>query len=87
MTWLYEARKRYGLSVLNYIVTSNHVHLIARDNGGRDTIPKSIQLIAGRKVINRSEGYELREPAAPYNLHFDPKNVVLRPENAYCWRN
>ena len=46
--WLFEARKRYGLSILNYTVTSNHVHLLARDNGDRDVIPKSIQLIAGR---------------------------------------
>ena len=45
---LYEARKRYRLSVLNYIVTSKHVHLIAQDNGNRDPIPKSIQLISGR---------------------------------------
>ena len=24
--WLYEARKRYGLCVLNYMATSNHIH-------------------------------------------------------------
>src|SRR4030043_2134088 len=46
--WLFEARKRYGLKVLNYMVTSNHVHLLVRDDGDRDVIPKSIQLIAGR---------------------------------------
>jgi putative transposase len=45
--WLYEARKRYGLSVLNYIVTSNHIHLLVKDTGS-DTIPRSMQLIAGR---------------------------------------
>ena len=26
--WLYEAKKRYGLCVLNYIATSNHIHLL-----------------------------------------------------------
>jgi len=31
--------------------------------------------VKGRKVTSKSEGYELREPAAPYNLYFDPKNV------------
>ena len=46
--WLFEARRRFGLSVLNYTVTSNHIHLVVRDNGDRDVIPKSIQLIAGR---------------------------------------
>jgi len=46
--WVFQARKRFGLSVLNYMVTSNHIHLLVRDKGGRDVIPKSIQLIAGR---------------------------------------
>ncbi len=46
--WLFEAKKRYGISILNYMVTSNHIHLLVSDDGDRDTIPKSIQLIAGR---------------------------------------
>jgi putative transposase len=46
--WLFEARKRYGLRVLNYMVTSNHVHLLLADDGEEGTIPQSIQLIAGR---------------------------------------
>jgi hypothetical protein len=33
--------------VLNYAVTSNHIHLLAKDTGG-DVIPQSIQLAAGR---------------------------------------
>lgn len=45
--WLFEARKRYGLCVLNYIVTSNHIHLLVRDRGDGE-IAKSLQLIAGR---------------------------------------
>ena len=48
IAWLFEARKRYGLSILSYIVTSNHIHLLVSDNGDEDAIPKSIQLIAGR---------------------------------------
>jgi putative transposase len=46
--WLFEARKRYGLSVLNYIATSNHVHLLVRDTGKNSCISRSMQLIAGR---------------------------------------
>ena len=46
--WLFEARKRYGLKVLNYIATSNHVHLLVADDGDERTIPESIQLIAGK---------------------------------------
>lgn len=46
--WLFEARKRYGLSILNYTVTSNHIHLLLFDSGDVKAIPKSIQLLAGR---------------------------------------
>jgi len=45
--WLFEARKRYGLCVLNYVVTSNHIHLLVHDRG-RGEIAQSMQLIAGR---------------------------------------
>ncbi len=45
--WLFEAKKRFGLCILNYIVTSNHIHLLVIDSD-KDVIPKSIQLIAGR---------------------------------------
>lgn len=45
--WLYEARKRYGLLVLNYVVTSNHIHLLVKDRGNSE-IGRSMQLIAGR---------------------------------------
>ncbi len=46
--WLFEAKKRYGLSVLNYMVTSNHIHLLVYDDSGREVISKSMQLIAAR---------------------------------------
>ena len=51
-----EARKRYGLCVLNYIVTSNHVHLLVRDRGGGE-IARSMQLVAGRTA----QEYNLRK--------------------------
>ena len=47
ISWLYEAKKRFGLAVLNYTVTSNHIHLLVRDTG-KDVIPQSMQLIAGK---------------------------------------
>ena len=46
--WLYQARKRYSLQILNYMVTSNHIHLLVADDGGRDVIPNSMKLVAGR---------------------------------------
>jgi REP element-mobilizing transposase RayT len=47
LQWLFEAKKRFGLCVLNYAVTSNHIHLLVKDTGV-DVIPRSIQLVAGR---------------------------------------
>ncbi|NNJ96717.1 MAG: hypothetical protein HKP12_06110 [Gammaproteobacteria bacterium] len=54
--WLFEARKRCGLCVLNYIITSNYIHLLVRDRGNGE-ISKSLQLIAGRtaQAYNRRE--------------------------------
>jgi putative transposase len=48
LQWLYEAKKRYGLVILNYAVTSNHIHLLVVDGKERGVIPNSIKLIAGR---------------------------------------
>ena len=45
--WLFEAKKRYGLCVINFIITSNHIHLLVVDRG-RGEITRSMQLIAGR---------------------------------------
>jgi putative transposase len=45
--WLYEAKRRFGLCVLNYMVTSNHIHLLVKDTGA-GVIAQSIQLAAGR---------------------------------------
>jgi putative transposase len=55
--WLFAARKRYGLCVLNYMVTSNHIHLLVKDTGN-DAIPNSMQLIAGRtaQAYNQRKG-------------------------------
>nr|WP_269745875.1 transposase [Desulfuromonas soudanensis] len=46
--WLYQARKRFGVEILNYAITSNHIHLVVRDGRGGNNIPAMIQLVAGR---------------------------------------
>jgi putative transposase len=51
--WLFEAKKRFGLSILNYIATSNHIHLLVKDTG-RNEIPKSIQLAATRLGLDQA---------------------------------
>ena len=47
LRWLYEARKRFGLCVLNYMVTSNHIHLLVKDTK-EGVIARSVQLAASQ---------------------------------------
>lgn len=54
--WLFEAKKRFGLKVLTYAVTCNHIHLLAADSG-RDVISKSMQLVSG----NTGQAYNARK--------------------------
>jgi putative transposase len=57
LRWLYRARRRYGLCILNYVVTSNHVHLLVLDRG-KSEIARSMQLVAGctAQQYNRRKG-------------------------------
>ena len=57
LQWLFEAKRRYGMSILNYTVTSNHIHLVVVDDGDRDAVPRSMQLVAGRCA----QGYNERK--------------------------
>ena len=54
--WLFEAKRRYGLQVLNYQVLSNHIHLLVRD-AGHGEIADSLQLVSGRTA----QEYNLRK--------------------------
>ena len=46
LCWLFEAKKRFGLRVLNYLATSNHIHLLVV-NSAPNVIAKCLQLVAG----------------------------------------
>ena len=48
--WVLASKNLFGLCILNYTITSNHVHLLILDNGqdAEHTISKSLQLAAGR---------------------------------------
>lgn len=46
--WLFEAKRRFGLVVLNYVATSNHTHLIVKDDSDQKIIPQAVGLVAGR---------------------------------------
>ena len=43
------------MAVMNYMVTSNHIHLIVFDKEGGEVIPKSMQLVAGRTAQEYNE--------------------------------
>jgi len=45
---LFEAKKRYGLQILNYVATSNHIHLLIIDGDDAEVVPKNLQLLAGK---------------------------------------
>ncbi len=72
--WLSEARCRFGLCVLDYTVTSNHIHLLVRDQG-RGEIARGMQLgrilPPGQTVLIRRFNF-LREFSRSYKAHFEP---------------
>src|SRR5207249_6741777 len=60
LRWVFEAKKHFGLSVLDYMVTSNHIHLVIKATGP-NAIARSMQLIAGRtaqEYTSESRGRE-----------------------------
>ena len=57
LRWLFESKKRFGVWILNYTVTSNYIHLLVKNDGNRDILPKTIQLTAGRTA----QEYNLRK--------------------------
>lgn len=44
---LYEAQSRYRVDILNYMITSNHVHLLVTASNGKN-ISKALQYLNGR---------------------------------------
>ncbi|HHF52078.1 MAG TPA: transposase, partial [Candidatus Aminicenantes bacterium] len=45
---LFHAKKRFDLSILNYAVTSNHIHLLVMDKGYDKSIAWALHFVAGR---------------------------------------
>jgi putative transposase len=47
--WALQAKIRYGLIILNFMITSNHIHLLATGHrGGQQAIPRALQLMESR---------------------------------------
>jgi REP element-mobilizing transposase RayT len=76
--WLLEAKRRYGLVILNYMVTSNHIHLLVVDDGDRDVIPRSIQLVAGRKAWEYNQRKK-RKGACVFQSKSATHSIASRP--------
>ena len=73
--WLFEAKSRFQLSILNYVVTSNHIHLLVLDTG-KEVISNSIKLIASasaqnfnNRKIRKGENWEDRYHATAIQNH------------------
>lgn len=80
--WLFEAKKRYGLSVLNYTVTSNHVHLLVADDGDRETGPGFYSTHSGEEWPGIQSAKEtafrkryFSNSPGPASLKFGPRYV------------
>ena len=46
--WLEKANNRFDISILNYMITSNHIHLLVMDGYEDCSIANSMQLVSGR---------------------------------------
>jgi putative transposase len=55
--WLYFAKKRFDITILNYIITSNHIHLLLTDKNAGRNISGFMQLLQGRIA----QDYNLRK--------------------------
>lgn len=73
--WVFEAKNRYGLSVLNYVVTSNHIHLLVKDTGAK-VIAESMQLIPGRTAQETNQRKDRQGALQP--------STVPNPAPALC---
>jgi REP element-mobilizing transposase RayT len=40
LQWLFEGKKRFETCILNYAVTSNHIHLLVREAGSERLSPR-----------------------------------------------
>jgi putative transposase len=81
MYWLYQARKLYGLHVLNYVVTSNHVHLLVHD-AGRFCLHASMRLINQRTTLEYRRRYKRREPL--WNTDFQITAIQTKDHLLRC---
>jgi REP element-mobilizing transposase RayT len=64
--WVFVTKKRFGLTILNYTVTSNNIHLLVKGTG-RKFLPQRMQLIAGRTAQEYNQRNERHAFLIPYS--------------------
>ncbi len=73
LSWLYDAKIRYRVAILNYSVTSNHTHLLLRSQGEEDLISRAIQLTASR--VAREYNQRKQRSGAFWDDHYQATAV------------
>ena len=80
--WLFQATQRYGLCVLNYIATSNHVHLLVNEI---QSPPQRYRIIDNQVLCNLTQ---LPNAQALQTAHLNWVKNGLRddkPKRQPCW--
>jgi putative transposase len=55
LDWLFEAKKGYGVVILNYMAPFNRIHLLVHDRDGGEVISKSVQMAPGRTAQQHNQ--------------------------------
>src|SRR4030042_6768513 len=71
--WFFGAKKRFYTSILNGTRTSNHLHLVIKDDKGA----------LGWDVVGANGTDELREPETAWEAKFCVENTSLSGENTF----
>lgn len=79
--WLWQSTSRYGLSVLNFVATSNHIHLLVYDALAGDAVTRSLQLVQGCTA----QAHNRRRGRAGAFWH-DRYHAVAIDSEAYLWQ-
>jgi hypothetical protein len=75
---VFEAKKRFGLCVLDYIVTSNHIHLLVKDTGS-NVIARVCSSSPGALRRNTTNARKSRGPFGK----IDTTLQLSKPTNIY----
>jgi len=79
--WAVKAYKRYYFTILNYCVTSNHIHILILYTKGQDSIARSMQLVQG----NTAQYYNHRKKRS--NAYWGDRYSATAIESGIHLRN